>query len=767
VDNEVWATSISEDGQFIAIGTANKNPLDGTLYVLNREGKQIWSIRVRSPIWNVKLSSDSRMLIATTWSNQVLLFHKHDVEYIEVKTITIPGIAGLYGCEFIESHKKIVVVSYDKGLYFIDYKGEIINEILLQEGLYNISYSKNSDQLFVGRRDGSFGVINLPSLNIILDTPQISQRPICGIASTENGLILACGSFDSRVIICNNSGEVIWEYRTKGEVWSTSISCSGSQILVGCGDHILRVFSNICNVEAYKEIAALEKSIENSELTGEEMGLQNLISLYRKYRVVEYGYAKLKKLFDRRPIFHIHRDKLKSLLSSSTLSFEDSITHYNLGSVLVEEKKYDEAIKHFQIAALNPLYKSLAHRKASECFYELGLKTASTSADRQSREQYLDYEARHVLFMLARSYEDTGQWRKASKLYEMLLAWDVEFRNARDKLKISQAYLLGSSPNDLTINKDYTGYTTSLLGPDVPRNFDKKLNNVIEARSKEILVSPSDIYNVQMITKDLLTDKSYSRGIKRDVALLDYDQQLFLKYDYGLPQDEMKKFLETVNAYEYFLEAHKLSKSPLSLDIGSATGRYPSLLKRLGFNAYGIDIEETAISYANEKKGIGEEWPKYLCADANELDSYFEINFKFHLITCMMGTFEHINKKIQGALVKNLFNRLEPGGFCVISVWDTECPHLAYLSIYDEGQKELIRENSSTQSEMQKMFHNSGFSKVKIIPFALLPHTFIYDLGIERFQEEDVEIATQADLAARALFKNRSGEMFLIVGIKE
>jgi hypothetical protein len=43
----------------------------------------------------------------------------------------------------------------------------------------------------------------------------------------------------------------------------------------------------------------------------------------------------------------------------------------------------------------------------------------------------------------------------------------------------------------------------------------------------------------------------------------------------------------------------------------------------------------------------------------------------------------------------------------------------------------------------------------------------IYDLGIERMEATDIEIAAQADLAARALFSDRHGEMFLAIGYRE
>ncbi|MCL5020772.1 MAG: hypothetical protein M1339_03735, partial [Bacteroidetes bacterium] len=98
---------------------------------------------------------------------------------------------------------------------------------------------------------------------------------------------------------------------------------------------------------------------------------------------------------------------------------------------------------------------------------------------------------------------------------------------------------------------------------------------------------------------------------------------------------------------------------------------------------------------------------------------------------------------------------------------DTECPHLAYLSIYDEAQKERIRENSRTRLEMTNLLTEAGFLDVKTIPFAMLPETVVYDLGIEQMMSSDLAIAVQADLAARALFPDRHGEMFLAIGKNE
>jgi len=345
----------------------------------------------------------------------------------------------------------------------------------------------------------------------------------------------------------------------------------------------------------------------------------------------------------------------------------------------------------------------------------------------------------------------------------MILSWEADFRNSADKLAVAKTFCSGSSVGNEPVDKDYTGATISLLGPEAPRVVDPVLSAVVAARSRELLIQAGERNAVRSAVSDLFGDEIFSRGLRRDSSHLGYDTQLFLKYDFGLPEDEMKKFLETVNALPYFQEQCVHGEPRYSLDVGSATGRYPLLLTRLGFHAYGLDIEPEAIRYATRQAG-GAEWPKFVHGDALQLKDHLPRDVKFHVITCMMGTFEHISREQQPELVASIFSRLLPGGVAIISLWDVECSHLAYLSIYDEAQKELIRKNSRTREEMRQLLASTDFASVAIRPFSLLPQTAIYDLGIERMKASDIEIAAQADLAARALYSDRHGEMFLAIG---
>jgi len=383
-----------------------------------------------------------------------------------------------------------VVASYDEGLFLVEQNGEIVSSTKHNEGFYNITLaSQPYTTALAGTRDGCFLFARLEDEICTRVSKHFSQRPICGIAMTDNGLLIANGSFDGRVILTNGDGDILWDYQTKGEVWATVISSNGRYVCAGCGDHKLRFFHNYCDTSAYQEIISLENSLPQAATSVATSIIRTLIDLYIKYGLVAYGYRKLTALIHEHQESHIFKDHLKQFLEivvTDTDATKDA--HFMHASQLANERKYYEAIRHFQRAAKDPSLRSAAQRRAAECFTEIRLGTASTSAWRQSREQYLDENARHILFSLARSYEDMRLWREASKIYEMIISWDIDFRNAWDKINIARAYTLGSPINIHNQVKDYTGATTSLLGPDTPLEVDESLKGIFNARSREILM---------------------------------------------------------------------------------------------------------------------------------------------------------------------------------------------------------------------------------------------------------------------------------------
>ncbi|MCL5020771.1 MAG: methyltransferase domain-containing protein [Bacteroidetes bacterium] len=708
VDNEIWATAISDDGQLIGVGTAEKNPTDGTLYVLGRDRSLIWSQRIYAPVWGVSFSNSGSILAASTWvDNQVYRYKRGADGYEEHSRTRVPGTHGVYGIRLTANGQLCVVAAYEDGIFVLDETGSVIGRLESNEGFYNLAAARDTGTLFVGTRPGVFWSFQ-PNEEIIPRTSRrVSERPICGMSSVANGSLVACGSFDGRLLLVDSSGDLVWDYQTKGEVWSTAISSDGSLVVAASGDHSVTAVRNRCTSPVIEEISSLQKMVFASGGTIPEVTLRSLTDMYIRCGLARYGYSQLKRLLNSRSGVVLIRTELKRLLETLVATGEtEPSTHFHLGEILAEEKKFWEAVKQFQEASRAPELRSTAQQRAAKCFSELRLNTAATSAWRQSRESHLDDNARSILFILARSFEDVGSWKEAAKIYEMVLSWDADFRNSWEKLAMARQFKRNHAQVKAEPLVDYTGATISLLGPDAPRAIDVALEGVVQARSREVPIETGSHLRVQNIVTELLDDPEFSRGIRRDIGALDYNVQLFLRYDYGLPEDEMKKFLETVNALPLIKEHLSKTDIAASLDIGCATGRYPLLLTRLGFQASGIDIEARSIEYCT-KRSEAQTWPRYVCGDACDIEKFFEPK-SFDVITCMMGTFDHIPRNKQLQLMKKVLTRLRDDGIVIISVWDTECPHLAYLSIYDEAQKERIRENSRTRLEMTNLLTEAG-----------------------------------------------------------
>jgi len=500
-----------------------------------------------------------------------------------------------------------------------------------------------------------------------------------------------------------------------------------------------------------REVISVESAVEKADHET-KAHLERLVVLYGQYGLFEYGYFHLRRLEGASLTPAPYRKASHELLHRAIKASPDNHwAHYELGIIAQDQSKHQQAIQHFQHAARHPDYTSKAMTHCADSFSSLKLLTATASCYRRAREQELDADAKRVLYNLGRSYEDAKQWHEATSHYQLLASWDANYRNTWERLE-HLLLVQGSKHTESTPRRaDYTGITLSLLGPDAPRDIDKSLKNVLKARTAEILIAPGERARVSKIIRNLRSNKRYCRGITG--VGLDYTQELFLKYDYALPEDETKKFLETVNLL-YLTGNTKLA---VTLDIGSATGRYPTLMMWLGAKAYGIDIERRAIKYAKDLRG-SDEWPEYRVADARKLP--FE-KAMFSLVTCMMGTFAHIPARDHQGVMSQIYDVLAPGGCIAISTWDMECGHLAYLSIYNENQKNTIRKNSPSTASMRQMLGNAGFGEIQIRSFCMLPQIVVYDLGLENLRSGDIRLAAQADLAVRTLYPNKHGEMFL------
>jgi SAM-dependent methyltransferase/tetratricopeptide (TPR) repeat protein len=752
LDHECWSTAISSDGSIVAVGTANKNPADGSIYVFDARGELVFSQTVGAPVWSVSLSQDGSVLAASCWNGKAYKFTRVNSSYKPAGEYIGDTTSGLYGIRLNRDGSQAVLCAYDSALIVLNDKWKELGRTKSNSGFYNVALAEDAGLAVAGQRDGSLLLQKLTNLG---NSQKIQiagcARPICGVACSRRADLFVGGSFDGWVYLVNEQGLPLSRLETEGEVWSVACSDDAALICIGSGDHTVRFIENACSVAPIREVANLESTLaKNGSET--ETNLARLVRLYGQYGLFEYGYFRLRNNQETSSAPILYRKASIELLQNALRAAPDCYwAHYERGLIAQEQTRHQEAIHHFQQAARHPNFTSKAMTHCADSFGALKLPTATASCYRRAREQEIDGDAKRVLYNLSRSYEDTKQWHEAISHYQLLASWDADYRNTWERLEHLLSVHGATHPESTPRRADYTGITISLLGPDAPRDVDTNLISVLKARTAEVLIDPGERESVSQIIKKLRGNERFCRGITG--VGLDYTQKLFLKYDYALPEDETKKFLETVN----LLYLTGDSKPTSSLDIGSASGRYPTLMTWLGAKAQGIDIEKEAIKYAEEQKGVNE-WPKYQVGDARRLPFKTPL---FDLVTCMMGTVAHIPADDQQRVVTQIFDALLPGGCVAISTWDMECSHLAYLSIYNENQKDIIRKNSPSTEAMREMFKNAGFEDVQIRPFCMLPQIIVYDLGLQDLRSGDIQLAAQADLAVRSLYPNKHGEMFL------
>ncbi len=754
LDNEAWSVCISATGKRIAVGTASKKPADGTVYVYNHEGVECLRYGIGAPVWGVSLSEDGSILAVTSWNNKTYRFIENGKAIYRLEHEINIGTKGLYGVSLSRDGAYCAISSYEDAIVLLDRDWSIIKRFPTNTGLYGVKLLPDASIGIAGLRNGSYLLFE----NLLGDkyqtSPQISSRPICGVSLSEDFRVFALGSFDGRAYITSPKGHCLYTIETDGEVWSTAMSANGSIVCVGSGDQTIYLIENFCNSTVLKEMELLEDAIENGKYSNLNKILNDIASLYLSCGLINYGVLRLKDLAASEPLIknNVIQEFLLTAISENPDHYE---AHFLIANLFKNKGEWIPAIHHYQKATNNSFLRSNALNATGECFSKLGWKTAAVSCFHRAAEQYLNQDEKKVIYNLARSYEDSGYWREAAKHYQLILSWDIQYRNALERLRNIATI---KHPAELIKRQtDYTGLTVSLLGPDIPRinEVDITLENILEARSRELFVIPGERAKMQnAINTSMRIDLTQSIKHKS----LDYNTASYIKYDYLLPEDEIKKKLEMIN-FLVIIQDNQWIKS--SLDIGTATGRYPFVLATMGINAIGIDKESDAIAYAKRKKIKNQRtgYPFFYVSDVTNLQFGPE---SFDLITCMMGTFAHFIPEVRKNVCQEMIRVLRPSGLIVISTWDIEYKHLSFLSMYSQSQKEIILRNSLTQAEIQVFLGGFGLEVIDIKPFAIMPDLFSSELQFVDLTEEDIRRIVEFDLAARGIFPNSHGQMFML-----
>lgn len=748
-DHEIWAAACTKDGNFVAFGTAEKKPAQGKIYILNRAGDTVGTFSIGMPVWSLDFDSTGTRLVAGTWGGSCHLFKLDGRQWKPVPPIQLAG-AGVYGARW-RGPSHIVAACYGVGLTVFSESGEIISTYPSEMLGYNVAVD-GAGTVIAGGRSGTVVKVSDDVVTEI-QLPSVSSA-LYAVATTSDGCVIFTGGSDGYLRAVDRIGTLLWEADLVGEVWSLASSPTGRFVVAGCGDGRVVVSEGTSTIEAMAELSAHLATLEADNAIGDTVAANRaMLDLVGRQGLFGFG---LRFLASRHASGTLPKAEYGELLEYLGECCPQD--HPDSPDICFERAhQRRERVQHWEAALMylratrSRTLRLRAFSEAATEFYKANHHAAALACFRRAREALLTSDDLKIIYTLARSFEDRGQKRVARDHLDMIMVQDPDYRDAASRL----VGVRGSIGFDHG-RADYTGITVNLLGPDGPTpDIDPRLKHILEARSRELSDKPDERASYDAVIEQLFDIGVLTARI--GVDNVGYDTNSYVKYDFLLPEDDVKKRLEAINVISLMKKVGSVKKS---LDIGTATGRYPGILKSMGIDAYGVDVEPAAIEYANSKFGVGE-GPILSVGDARALP-FSGATFDF--VTCMMGTFFHIQLDEQLTALTEMLRVCRPGGLVAISTWDVECPHLTFLSMYSVNEQELILKNSRRADQMEALFREAGFVDVGIVKLALVPDTISYDLGIENLDVDGLKRLLEIDVAARASAPSKHGQMFIAYG---
>ena len=752
LDNEVWSVAITDSGELVAAGTASKAPSDGTLYCFAPSGRRLIRKELGAPVWGVAFSPSGEYLAAATWNGVVIILRQEGSTFREIFQERRPDTeAGCYGIRVFDDGRVIVAI-YNVGIAVLDMTSGQRGFHQIETGIYNLAIAHDSKIIAVGTRQGS--VLLLEAKGVMLSefaSIPVSERPICGVALDATGDVLLAGSFDGTVTcLGRNTGE-LWRYDCAGEIWSVACSSDAALVAAGSGDGFTHLLRHDCTTGTIRELdAARSRSITQPP---------HRLNISATQRAIACGATSyvLNTISDALTLDSATGHESIPLIDHLMRAEGGNLTsdaQFRIAELFARLGEPERAIELCQRLSTDPEQQSRALKLAGDCFDGLGMRNAADTCFRRANESLINQQGIRLLYDLARNYEERGQYGDATKQYEFLLSWDIGFRDARRRLQVLEQQLPAQGAYEDHL--DYTGLTVSMLGPDVPRDkeVDASLQPVLAARMSELFLPPGE--RTRLLTAIDVMD-SQSVFSASSLPPLPYDAAAYIKYEFSPPEDTVKKFLEmaAVVAELEGVTPHK------SLDIGTATCRYPQFLSDFGIKfTYGIDISANGFRHMCER---GMRFNRFIQGDGRSLPFADE---SMDLITCMMGTLNHLYPVDRVQLLLEARRVLVRGGILLCGIWDTNCPYQSYLSMYDNTEKLMFRSNPLTTADFLGIVRDLGFPSAHTRSFCCFPDQFVYDLDLEKLDLKAVQQLCDVDLAVRARFEQPVSQMFLGISIK-
>ncbi|MBQ1076375.1 class I SAM-dependent methyltransferase [Micromonospora sp. C31] len=345
---------------------------------------------------------------------------------------------------------------------------------------------------------------------------------------------------------------------------------------------------------------------------------------------------------------------------------------YEVGRALRDRGEPGEAVAYFQAATASARLRASAWYAAAECFQQVGAPAAAAIAFQQASLGGPGEEELRQLYHQARRLQEQGRPGEAADCFEVLLAWDVSYLDAQARHAACRAV---PAPAEAPGSARRTPGPAALVGELADRGL-----------------------------------------LDTDATRLDaYDATFYLQFENTGVTDTAKKQLESV---ELLHALGPVDRYRTSLDVGSGTMRYPQVLSRYGVRSFGVDLSDAGV-----RTCVDGRWQRrFAVADGTFLP--FRTG-SFDLVSCMMGTINHLSAAQRGRFFAEARRTLRPGGRLVVSAWNPDCRFQTFLSFYSPREVAELRGRLTPPGTLAGECARSGFRDVTTKSFCTFPDWLI------------------------------------------
>ena len=260
--------AVSKDNSTIVFGTKN-----GKIYSLDSNGKMRWTYAIKKKLRKEQLFFLEEKKFKQVTAEPVIADLNNDgkdeiIISSEVGALFVLNLNGKLLWSFsakdaiktsalvadINNDKKPEVIfgSNDSFVYALNNKGKLLWKFKAKSGIESTPaiIKDKQDQIIFGSNDGTIYSIDKKGKVLweFKTEDKITAQPTIGTLDNENTRIVV-GSFDTNLYALDYNGNLIWKYPTGGKIFSKAVVLdinkdNKPEILVGSCDNKLHVISN-------------------------------------------------------------------------------------------------------------------------------------------------------------------------------------------------------------------------------------------------------------------------------------------------------------------------------------------------------------------------------------------------------------------------------------------------------------------------------------------------------------------------------------------